>query len=102
MAVLVDSLHNSSCLDCAWDFLSHKVPSRLLPHCWSMFDSQHCKHCWLHQMSQRCQEAVPAVRFPDHRISSLIYHTVSIQCCVIHSLQKVGHTTEVVHLYKKY
>ena len=42
-----------SCLDCAWDFLSHKVPSRLLPHCWSMFDSQHCKHCWLHQMSQR-------------------------------------------------
>ncbi|KAJ6359607.1 hypothetical protein OIU77_003753 [Salix suchowensis] len=101
VAVLVDSLPSSSCLDCAWNFLSHKVRTRLLPHCWSMPDSRHCKHCWLHQMSQRCQEAVPAVRNPDHCISSLIYHTVSIQCRMSQSLQKVGVKRKWVHLCKR-
>jgi hypothetical protein len=53
-------------LDCAWNFLSHKVPSRLLPHCWSMFDPQHCEHCWLHQMSQRWANNILLVFWDCH------------------------------------
>uniref|UniRef100_A0A2P2JT60 Golgi apparatus membrane protein TVP23 n=1 Tax=Rhizophora mucronata TaxID=61149 RepID=A0A2P2JT60_RHIMU len=54
MVVLVESLSDGSCLGCSWNFFSYKARSRLLPHHWSLFDSQHCKHCWFHQMPHRC------------------------------------------------
>ncbi|KAE8684251.1 Alkaline/neutral invertase A [Hibiscus syriacus] len=53
MAILVDPLPLSRCVDCAWNILSHKVSSRLSPRCWSLFDSQHWHYRGLHKMPQR-------------------------------------------------
>ena len=79
-----------SCLDCAWNFLSHKVRTRLLPHCWSMPDSQHCKHCWLHQMSQRWERRLFSfwVSIICLNLSLVLFIRLAIVC--IHVFPMVG------------